>query len=243
LRTLRSITLTATLQSCLSGAPFRHGVACAVCAEWLARRHNLLEEEQKEETSRIRDARRGPIAPDEAFVAGLLHDVGKMALEACAPRDALARVGDQARTENVPLYMAEASILGVDHARAGAALAEKWNLPAPLVSALRWHHDPLQAPHGHVGLTAITHVANLLCRLVPMPGEAGGASGSADLVPPSPWRAEALALLGLPPIAEMGPLVREAAEALTRAAPLFKVVGGGPAIRSASSRNRGVYDR
>lgn len=77
------------------------------------------------------------------FIAGLLHDFGKVVLaqyKAAEFRQALelAAVGD------ISLASAEQQVLGVDHAEIGALLAENWALPAALVACVRHHHHPEQ---------------------------------------------------------------------------------------------------
>lgn len=94
----------------------------------------------------------GPIArelgieePRDLFVAGLLHDVGKILLGNFVEVDVAALLELTAR-ERIPFVEAERRLLGVDHAEVGAALLEQWGLPDSIVEACRWHHDPEQAP-------------------------------------------------------------------------------------------------
>jgi putative nucleotidyltransferase with HDIG domain len=78
----------------------------------------------------------------DAFVAGLLHDIGQVVFAHFQP-EAYARVLTLARNENQWLHVAEQEILGADHAELGGLLAAKWNLPENLVTAVReHHHDP-----------------------------------------------------------------------------------------------------
>lgn len=77
--------------------------------------------------------------PDECFVGGLLHDVGKVVLSQYFPDD-LEQVWKAAREEGVTVYEAEKRIMGTTHAHVGAFLAKKWRLPPPLVDLIRCHH-------------------------------------------------------------------------------------------------------
>jgi HD-like signal output (HDOD) protein len=73
------------------------------------------------------------------FVAGLLHDFGKIVLAHFMPGEFRLAL-EMARREGVRLYEAERAVLGTDHMQIGARLGEKWNLPPPVVSCLRNHH-------------------------------------------------------------------------------------------------------
>jgi HD-like signal output (HDOD) protein len=57
------------------------------------------------------------------------------------------------------LYMAEEQLLGIDHAKVGGLIAEKWNFPVVLVDAIRYHHTPSFA-RSNQRLPAIINVAN-----------------------------------------------------------------------------------
>lgn len=83
--------------------------------------------------------------PDQAFLAGLLHDIGRL-VEAMTP--------SRQQTDNDP----------VAHARIGAALAEHWQLGAPLVDAIAHHHDPEAILTEAPALTRLTHAANRLAQ-------------------------------------------------------------------------------
>ena len=81
---------------------------------------------------------------EEAFVAGLLHDIGKVVLNTYL-KEQFVRVLIRAAGGEVTYAEAEREIFGFDHAEAGARLLERWNLPSSLVSAVRYHHAPLEA--------------------------------------------------------------------------------------------------
>ena len=120
-------------------------------------RHSLLTGLVARELARHR--RDG--AAESRFVAGLLHDVGKLLLARQLPelaRHALAR----ATYERIPLPEAEREALGFDHAEVGGALLEAWRLPEPLVVAARWHHAPELAPDLWREDALVTHVANVM---------------------------------------------------------------------------------
>jgi putative nucleotidyltransferase with HDIG domain len=100
----------------------------------------------------------GPEA-DEAFTAGLLHDLGKLALAANLGDD-YRRAVEWARERGVVLTEGEQEILGSTHAEVGACLLAMWGLPPTIVEALALHHHPVQLlSHGFCSLTAV-HAAN-----------------------------------------------------------------------------------
>ena len=79
-------------------------------------------------------------SPDNCFVGGLLHDIGKVIL-AQYFEDLFEQVWATLQDEQVSFYEAEKRKLPVDHAIIGAHLASKWQLPEGLVEAIRWHHE------------------------------------------------------------------------------------------------------
>jgi HD-like signal output (HDOD) protein len=97
---------------------------------------------------------------EEAFIGGLLHDIGKSVLGVKYPE----RYGVLLQTvynENGTSLQLELDTFGFDHAMVGEALVGQWNLASSLQSAVRWHHDPIHAPETHRELAAIVALANL----------------------------------------------------------------------------------
>lgn len=102
--------------------------------------------------------------PDEAYVAGLLHDIGKVVLDQKA-RAEYVRVLRRVREESCLFCGAERELLGVDHAEVGGWVAERWNFPPTLQDAIRHHHSDLSTidlPQRNLQLVAMTHVADFL---------------------------------------------------------------------------------
>jgi putative nucleotidyltransferase with HDIG domain len=79
-------------------------------------------------------------SPDNCFVGGLLHDIGKVIL-AQYFHDLFEKVWKTLQDEHISFYEAEQKMLSIDHPRIGAHLASKWQLPGGLVEAIRWHHE------------------------------------------------------------------------------------------------------
>jgi HD-like signal output (HDOD) protein len=76
----------------------------------------------------------------EGFVAGLIHDVGKIMLDAVFHND-FVRVLEKARSESISFAEAERRVLGTDHAQIGEWLAKTWHLPDTICRAIGVHHD------------------------------------------------------------------------------------------------------
>jgi putative nucleotidyltransferase with HDIG domain len=98
---------------------------------------------------------------DEAFTAGLLHDVGMLILASSLP-EAYQRVLDTARTQEIPLWQAEEKAFGTSHAEVGAYLLGLWGLPTSIVEAVAWHHRPLACPARTFCPLTTVHVADAL---------------------------------------------------------------------------------
>jgi putative nucleotidyltransferase with HDIG domain len=101
-------------------------------------------------------------APDEAYIAGLLHDIGKLMLDQYFNIN-WEQLQASSEAYNLSLIDTEELLLGMNHAQVGGALAEKWELPACLVEAIAHHHRPENAEN-HPDLAAIVHIANVVCK-------------------------------------------------------------------------------
>ena len=91
--------------------------------------------------ARIIASKAGDVEPEEAFTAGLIHDIGQALCLRFKP-DAYGRLVSEAYKSGKPLTGVEKEVVGFDHTRIGAWAASRWKLPQPLVSAIAWHHDP-----------------------------------------------------------------------------------------------------
>jgi HD-like signal output (HDOD) protein/ActR/RegA family two-component response regulator len=98
---------------------------------------------------------------DEALLAGLLHNIGYWVLaHECPGR--LADAVEMAAAEHIPLYEAEARVLGSSHAQIGAYLLGLWGLPLPIVEAVAYHHAPHSISQSKFEPLAALAVANAL---------------------------------------------------------------------------------
>lgn len=154
INTLRSISLTVSLQSALNarnlnksfqpGKFWLHSLAVACGAKLLA----CLNHDHK--------------LAEEAFVAGLVHDIGKLALCMFLPQEA-DKVYALMQSEQISQYQAELSFLGITHQDLGYTAAEKWQLPRAYMMPIARHHTPGKDLIGtEARLTNYVHMANIL---------------------------------------------------------------------------------
>src|SRR5579862_10028931 len=101
---------------------------------------------------------------DEAFVGGLLHDIGKLVLASNFPAE-YARIVEIGRKGAESLVAAEENTLGANHAEVGGYLLGLWGLPVPVVEAIALHHNPSQGPSLAFGPLTAVHAANGLLNL------------------------------------------------------------------------------
>ena len=105
-----------------------------------------------------------PFLSSEAYIAGLLHDVGKLILREYFPDD-FKRVSAYRTIVSCGDTEAERQTLGVDHGEIGALLLEFWNLDENLVEAVRWHHRVDSCGDDHRARAETLRYADSLCRL------------------------------------------------------------------------------
>ncbi len=122
---------------------WEHSIGCGVASRMLARDYHS------------RNA-------SEAFVAGLLHDIGKIILNQYFHQEFL-QIMDMV-VQGSTLEDAEESLIGTSHAQIGAWLAEKWNLPEIISQTILYHHQPWCSKKDNVFVGTVT-LADHLCHL------------------------------------------------------------------------------
>jgi HD-like signal output (HDOD) protein len=143
---------------CVSMESFwRHSLACGIGAR------------------RIAIERRLP-RTDKYFVAGLLHDVGRLVLLSQAPKYAL-EVFELYRSGRMLLREAEAKVLGYDHQQIAGLLLQHWKYPPHLVIAVSFHHQPTLTEMGRDEVSVV-HISDYLVNAMQI-----GSSGERHVPP------------------------------------------------------------
>ena len=156
---VRNVTLSASVFSTFNAKdlPFGyrdfwiHSIGVAVAANVIAREKRLADVE-------------------DAFMCGLLHDIGKIVLHQFAREEfakAIKLVQDRL------LYEAELEVLQTSHAHVGGLLTDRWHLPKKIVDVIRWHHSPMEAGDARE-LASAVHIADIFARAL-MIGSGGDA--------------------------------------------------------------------
>jgi len=125
-------------------ALWRHSLDTAQCARLVSTRLHASDREK--------------FGSEEAFTGGLLHDIGKMAMDQYLHTPYLMAM-TQAAEGNIRFADVEQYVLPFTHSAAGAALAERWNLPPALCECIACHHAP-RAAQINMSLTATICLAN-----------------------------------------------------------------------------------
>jgi putative nucleotidyltransferase with HDIG domain len=100
-------------------------------------------------------------AAEEAYIAGLLHDIGLILLDQTLRRHFFKVV--DAIDPATPTHIVENRILTFDHALLGGFVARKWNFPDQVADAITYHHQPWCYTGPHKDLVFVVSVANYLC--------------------------------------------------------------------------------
>lgn len=128
---------------------WRHSLAVAIAAELLA----------------IANPEKGDLSPADAFVCGLLHDIGKLALDMILPKS-FSRVIELAELNQGNIAEFERRVIGIDHHTAGKRLAEQWQLPHRLQDCIWLHGSPYESlpPLEHKRMVGLISLADLIVR-------------------------------------------------------------------------------
>ena len=124
---------------------------------------------------------------ERLFTGGLLHDIGILAMGCMLPhvQDLYKHLNIKVR--RVPMHDVEKELLGFDHARFGAMLLRKWNMPASLAMPVLWHHHPQGAAHYKEPI--VVHLADIVASSL------GHSPISGEVVPkldPAAWELSGL---------------------------------------------------
>ena len=113
---------------------------------------------------------------ETAFIAGLLHDVGKAVLNQVIPKK-YGRIVEQVHDDDRPFADVEQEALGFDHSHIGALIAQKWSFDGSMVETIAHHHRPEAQTDGV--LASVLALSNHLCKRMGIGLERAPESGSA----------------------------------------------------------------
>ncbi len=160
MNTVKNMALSTAIIRSVSGAKksralptkkfWAHSIGTGVCAKLLAKANGV------------------PVMEcEEYFVAGLLHDLGKIPFG-----DEYIEVLGKVTGEQLPLITVEREMLGVDHQEVGKMIAEKWKLNEAMTCAISYHHNVEDAPEEYQVRVAYVGLANMYANILDL-GYAG----------------------------------------------------------------------
>lgn len=186
-RQVSDIVLSTTVIEMFEGIPeekenmatfWMHSIRCAVMARILAiyRREPNIE---------------------RFFVSGLLHDIGRLIMLMQLGKD-YWKVIKYANQNHILLDTAERKMLGFDHCEVGGLLLKKWELPAHMIEAARYHRNPDKNGYSSID-AAVMHVSDVMACVIQVAG------GDDTILPPldeKAWAMLALSVSIIPPAIE-----------------------------------------
>ncbi|MEA2085186.1 MAG: HDOD domain-containing protein [Thermodesulfobacteriota bacterium] len=163
---------------------WEHSLGCAVVSSVLAKRLGVSE-------------------PEEISTAGLIHDIGKVAIKMELPGE-FEKIHGLVNERGISTLEAEHEILGLNHAEVGGWLAKSWNLPAKLIEPVACHHDPRTSKNEQIA-SSIVHFSDIVIR-------GWGYGHAADIWVP-PLNKRAWTILGMVP-EDLDQIIEEVEEKL-----------------------------
>lgn len=125
--------------------------------------------------SKVMTKRLGIKKYEEAFIGGLLHDIGRLLLFQYL-RDEFGEIIKRVGEKDILISEAEREVLGIDHSFIGKKLGEHWNLPPVLEEVIEFHHDPKSALDNS-RMASVVHLADIITRAL------GLGSGGDEKIP------------------------------------------------------------
>jgi putative nucleotidyltransferase with HDIG domain len=135
---------------------WQHAIGVGVCTKLLAKRLRYKNVE-------------------EAFIAGLLHDVGKIVIDQFFHNE-LVEIIKLIKEKNCLFINAERELFDMDHTEIGRIIGKKWGLPQQIIDCIAYHHDPVMRTDLDI-LVSMVHASDIFVRIQKI------GSGGDDLVP------------------------------------------------------------
>ncbi len=154
LRRLSSILLTIGAKKVMTErfnhmeSIWKHSYNCAFFSQNIIKMKSKIEEEA-----------------EIAYIAGLLHDIGKLVLLSLSP-DLIKRITNLSITKHISVSKIEKQAIGLNHAEIGQKIASKWKFPPILINSIGYHHNPHLPPDQEECQLMVNSVylANILCK-------------------------------------------------------------------------------
>ena len=114
-------------------------------------------------TTRLLADKVGLGLPDEAFLAGLIHDLGIMVEIQVRRAKFVEAVDKLAANPDMAMREAESQIIGANHEQFGTGLCKLWKFPSSFAYVTGFHHHPNDLAEQNRTLTSLVHVADIMC--------------------------------------------------------------------------------